>query len=73
MGSGITGTQLTQLAQQAMASHIGPAGTYLIAIAILFFAFTSIVANYSYVENALTFLEWQIWRASRFCAWLLWA
>jgi len=52
-GSGITGTQLTQ---QAMASHIGPAGTYFIAIAILFFAFTSIVANYSYAENAMTFL-----------------
>ncbi|WP_022962538.1 alanine/glycine:cation symporter family protein [Halopseudomonas pelagia] len=52
-GSGITGTQLTQ---QAMESHIGVAGTYFIAIAILFFAFTSIVANYSYAENALTFL-----------------
>ncbi|MFO7703541.1 MAG: alanine/glycine:cation symporter family protein [Halopseudomonas sp.] len=52
-GSGITGTQLTQ---QAMESHIGVAGTYFIAIAILFFAFTSIVANYSYAENALIFL-----------------
>jgi AGCS family alanine or glycine:cation symporter len=52
-GSGITGTQLTQ---QAMASHIGVGGTYFIAIAILFFAFTSIVANYSYAENAMTFL-----------------
>ncbi|MBL4834050.1 MAG: alanine:cation symporter family protein [Pseudomonas sp.] len=52
-GSGITGTQLTQ---QAMASHIGVTGTYFIAIAILFFAFTSIVANYSYAENAMTFL-----------------
>tara|TARA_R110000822_G_scaffold65249_2_gene159803 strand:- start:2064 stop:3476 length:1413 start_codon:yes stop_codon:yes gene_type:complete len=52
-GSGITGTQLTQ---QAMESHIGVAGSYFIAIAILFFAFTSIVANYSYAENAMTFL-----------------
>ena len=52
-GSGITGTQLTQ---QAMESHIGVAGTYFIAIAILFFAFTSIVANYSYAENAMIFL-----------------
>ena len=49
-GSGITGTELTQLAMQA---HIGASGTYFIAIAILFFAFTSIVANYSYAENAL--------------------
>lgn len=52
-GSGITGTQLTQ---QAMQSHIGVAGSYFIAIAILFFAFTSIVANYSYAENAMVFL-----------------
>lgn len=52
-GSGITGTQLTQ---QAMEAHIGGAGSYFIAIAILFFAFTSIVANYAYAENALIFL-----------------
>ncbi|MBA1276839.1 MULTISPECIES: alanine/glycine:cation symporter family protein [Pseudomonadaceae] len=52
-GSGVTGTQLTQ---QAMESHIGVAGSYFVAIAILFFAFTSIVANYSYAENALIFL-----------------
>tara|TARA_R100000049_G_C1899099_1_gene49709 strand:- start:340 stop:738 length:399 start_codon:yes stop_codon:yes gene_type:complete len=39
-----------------MESHIGVAGTYFIAIAILFFAFTSIVANYAYAENALIFL-----------------
>lgn len=52
-GSGITGTQLTQ---DAMQSHIGVAGAYFIAIAILFFAFTSIVANYTYAENALIHL-----------------
>lgn len=52
-GSGVTGTQLTQ---QAMETHIGAGGTYFIAIAILFFAFTSIVANYSYAENALIYL-----------------
>ncbi len=52
-GSGITGTQLTQ---DAMQSHIGEAGAYFIAIAILFFAFTSIVANYTYAENALIHL-----------------
>ncbi len=34
----------------------GAAGTYFIAIAIFFFAFTSIIGNYSYAENALTFL-----------------
>ncbi|MFA5679518.1 MAG: sodium:alanine symporter family protein [Pseudomonas sp.] len=52
-GSGITGTQLTQ---QALEVHIGVAGQYFVAIAILFFAFTSIVANYSYAENALIYL-----------------
>ncbi|MEH6389301.1 MAG: alanine/glycine:cation symporter family protein [Pseudomonas profundi] len=52
-GSGVTGTQLTQ---QALESHIGVAGSYFIAIAILFFAFTSIVANYSYAENAMIYL-----------------
>ncbi|MCC2613018.1 alanine/glycine:cation symporter family protein [Neorhizobium petrolearium] len=52
-GSGVTGTQLTQAAMNA---HIGAFGTYFIAIAIFFFAFTSIIGNYSYAENALTFL-----------------
>jgi len=52
-GSGLTGTELTQA---ALEDHIGPTGTYFVAIAILFFAFTSIVGNYSYAENALTYL-----------------
>lgn len=51
--SGITGTQLTQA---AMSEHIGSAGLYFIAVAIFFFAFTSIIGNYSYAENAMTFL-----------------
>ncbi len=44
------------LTQQAMNAHIGVAGTWFIAIAIFFFAFTSILGNYSYAENAVTFL-----------------
>lgn len=52
-GNGVTGTQLTQL---ALESQIGGAGSYFIAFAILFFAFTSIVANYSYAENAMIYL-----------------
>jgi len=52
-GSGLTGTQLTQA---AMAVHIGEGGKYFVAVAIFFFAFTSIIGNYSYAENALTFL-----------------
>lgn len=53
-GSELTGTPLTQA---AMTVHIGGAGQYFIAIAILFFAFTSIIGNYSYAENAMTFLR----------------
>ena len=52
-GSGVTGTQLTQA---AMEHHIGWAGPYFVAVAIFFFAFTSIIGNYSYAENALVFL-----------------
>ncbi|MFG1418854.1 alanine/glycine:cation symporter family protein [Xanthobacter sp. V0B-10] len=52
-GNGVTGTQLTQAAMEV---HIGSAGRYFVAIAIFFFAFTSIIGNYSYAENALVFL-----------------
>lgn len=53
-GSGVTGTPLTQ---EAMTVHIGEAGRYFIAIAIFFFAFTSVIGNYAYAENAMTFLK----------------
>ncbi|GAA76161.1 probable sodium/glutamine symporter glnT [Pseudoalteromonas sp. BSi20480] len=52
--SGVLGIELTQA---ALSEHVGSWGTYFIAIAILFFAFTSIVANYSYAETNLMFLE----------------
>jgi AGCS family alanine or glycine:cation symporter len=51
--SGVTGTQLTQ---EAVSHHIGGFGHSFIAIAIFFFAFTSIIGNYAYAENAMTFL-----------------
>ncbi|WP_424932822.1 alanine/glycine:cation symporter family protein [Amaricoccus macauensis] len=50
------GVQGTDLTQAALAEHIGTAGRYFIAIAIFFFAFTSIIGNYSYSENAMVFL-----------------
>lgn len=53
--SGLTGTQLTQA---AVSVHIGAAGHGFIATAIFFFAFTSIIGNYAYAENAMTFLGW---------------
>lgn len=51
--SGVTGAQLTQA---ALEEHLGTFGAYFIAIAIFFFAFTSIIGNYSYAENSMTFL-----------------
>lgn len=53
-GSGVTGTALTQ---QALTVHTGAFGNSFIAIAILFFAFTSIIGNYAYAESAMTFLK----------------
>ncbi|WP_372025148.1 alanine/glycine:cation symporter family protein [Tistrella mobilis] len=53
-GSGVTGTQLTQ---EALTAHIGDAGAWFVAVAIFFFAFTSIIGNYAYAENALVFVK----------------
>ncbi len=52
-GGELTGTQLTQV---AMSKHIGAAGPYFVALAIFFFAFTSIIGNYSYSEMAMVYL-----------------
>lgn len=52
-GGELTGTQLTQ---SALADHIGSAGPVFVAVAIFFFAFTSIIGNYAYSEMALSFL-----------------
>lgn len=51
---GMTGAALTQ---EAFSVHIGGAGIYFIAIAVLLFAFTSIIGNYAYAENALSYLN----------------
>jgi len=53
-GSGVTGVKLTQV---VMESYMGPAGSIFIAVAIFFFAFTSIIGNYSYAENSIFFLK----------------
>lgn len=50
---GANGIELTQA---AMTYHIGPAGKYIIAICIFFFAFSSVIGNYYYGECNLTFL-----------------
>ncbi|MGF1751303.1 MULTISPECIES: alanine/glycine:cation symporter family protein [Vibrio] len=50
----VTGIELTQ---RALSSQVGDWGGIFIAVAIFFFAFTSIIANYSYAETNLIFLE----------------
>ncbi|WP_027896875.1 alanine/glycine:cation symporter family protein [Zestomonas thermotolerans] len=45
------------LVQNALTNQVGDWGKYFLAVIILFFAFTSIVANYFYAENCLVFLE----------------
>ncbi|EGU21281.1 sodium/alanine symporter [Vibrio mimicus SX-4] len=50
----LTGIELTQ---RALSSQVGDWGGIFIAFAIFFFAFTSIIANYSYAETNLIFLE----------------
>ena len=45
------------LTQAALVSEVGNWGGIFIAVVIFFFAFTSIVANYSYAEGNLIFLE----------------
>ena len=46
-----------QLTQQALVFQVGEWGRDFITIAILLFAFTSIVANYAYAENNLKYLR----------------
>ena len=53
-GSGLTGIELTQA---ALANEVGSWGGHLVALAILLFAFTSIIANYYYGESNLRFIK----------------
>ncbi|MCW7754497.1 alanine:cation symporter family protein [Desulfobotulus sp. H1] len=52
-GADLKGIEITQM---ALAAHVGAIGNYFVAVAILFFAFTSIIGNYTYAENALTYI-----------------
>ncbi len=49
----VTGIALTQ---QALSAQVGNWGGVFVACAIFFFAFTSIIANYSYAETNLMFI-----------------
>lgn len=50
----VSGIDLTQ---KALSSSVGSWGGAFVAIAIFFFAFTSIIANYAYAESNLIFLQ----------------
>lgn len=45
------------LTQESMAVHVGPWASYFVAIAILFFAFSSIIGNYYYGETNIEFIN----------------
>lgn len=47
-----------QLIQHAMSVLVGEWGASFVAVVMILFAFTSIVANYIYAENNLIFLRW---------------
>ena len=49
----LTGVNLTQA---ALFDHFGSFGPMFVAVATFFFAFTSIIGNYSYAENAVVYL-----------------
>lgn len=58
LGEGGDGVQITQ---RAMTVFFGGAGTYFVAIALFFFAFTTILGNYTYAENNLLYLGGGRW------------
>jgi len=53
-GSGLTGAELTTVSLQ---EHLGAAGGWIIAIALFFFSFTSLLGNSYYGENAVSFFR----------------
>ncbi len=62
---GIDGVALTQ---QSLVSHLGGWAQYALTLAILLFAFSSIIYNYYLGENALSFMSRARWRCMC-CAW----
>lgn len=54
------------LTQAAMSHHIGAAGTPIVAVAILLFAFSSIIGNYYYGEANIRFITRRRWPVTVF-------
>ena len=61
--SGLEGIQLTQASLQA---QVGSMGTVFVAIAIILFAFTSIIGNYYYGEANIRYLTDKKWALTVF-------
>lgn len=58
LGTGASGIALTQASLEA---EVGRAGSTFVAVAVFFFAFTSIVSNYYYGETNLQFIHNRRW------------
>lgn len=56
-----SGAQGIELTQSALESQIGSTGQFFVAIAVLFFAFSSIIGNYYYGEANIMFLTRKKW------------
>lgn len=54
-------TNGVQLTQQALTNEIGPSGSIFVAIALFFFAFSSILGNYYYGEANIRFITQRKW------------
>ena len=55
-GVGLSQADGVRLTQEALSLHIGSAGRIFVAIAIFFFAFSSIIGNYYYGEANIRFI-----------------
>jgi AGCS family alanine or glycine:cation symporter len=58
LGGSYDGVQLTQ---QALTNVIGPTGSVFVAVALFFFAFSSILGNYYYGEANVRYLTRRVW------------
>ena len=65
--AGLNGIKLTQA---ALSSEIGPLGGTFVSIAILFFAFTSILGNYYYGEANILFFTKKKWVMTGYRLWV---
>lgn len=54
-------TNGVQLTQQALTNEIGPSGSIFVAVALFFFAFSSILGNYYYGEANIRYLTPRRW------------